>query len=116
MALHYCNKGGCFTLTNTGYCTDHSYMKGQAKRDYSRDRPSMRARGYPKNWPKIRKMKLARDPMCADPLGHHKRMNEIEVARHVHHKDNNPRNNLDTNLQSLCHHCHSVITGRETNE
>ena len=70
------------------------------------DRPSACKRGYGRKWQRLRKMKLARRPMCeccGSPA------NEVD---HVIALSAGGTNEMD-NLQSLCKSCHSRKTVAE---
>lgn len=62
-------------------------------------------------WQRLRAMVLAERPLCA----HCFERGQIVPATDVDHADGDPSNNLRSNLQSLCHACHSVKTMRERN-
>jgi 5-methylcytosine-specific restriction protein A len=72
-------------------------------------RESAYRRGYTKNWQKIRRMHLAKHPLCVEC----EVKDIIEPATDVHHIDGNNRNNVEENLQSLCHQCHSRRTRKD---
>lgn len=64
-------------------------------------------------WKRTRENKLCHDPLCEI----HLIKNQLVPATDVHHlipisKDYSLRFEF-TNLQSLCHYCHSVITSEE---
>lgn len=42
-------------------------------------------------------------------------MGRVKPATDVDHADGDPGNNMRSNLQSLCHECHSTKTMRERN-
>ena len=70
------------------------------------DRPSACKRGYGRKWQRLRKMKLARRPMCeccGSPA------NEVD---HIVALSRGGTNAMD-NLQSLCRSCHSRKTVAE---
>lgn len=60
-------------------------------------------------WQRLRAMVLAERPLCA----HCFERGQIVPATDVDHADGDPSNNLRSNLQSLCHACHSAKTMRE---
>lgn len=62
-------------------------------------------------WQRLRATVLAERPLCA----HCFERGQIVPATDVDHADGDPSNNLRSNLQSLCHACHSVKTMRERN-
>jgi len=59
-------------------------------------------RGYGAAWRKIRKSKLATNPLCEACS----RRGVVSVAALVHHKDHDQFNNSIDNLESLCNDCH----------
>lgn len=96
---HSCNKPGCVRLTSERYCPEH---QRQAEQAYDAQRGTATNRGYDRTWAKVRAMKMSRDPLCERCLVH----GLTVAAVLVHHRDRNPRNNLDENLESLCDPCH----------
>lgn len=62
-------------------------------------------------WQRLRAMVLAERPLCA----HCFERGQIVPATDVDHADGDPSNNARSNLQSLCHACHSTKTMRERN-
>lgn len=81
------------------YCEEHD---GLTRREYDRTRGSSRERGYTGTWEKVRKSFLASCPLCerCEESG------QVKVASIVHHRDRNPRNNIESNLEALCNDCH----------
>ncbi len=70
-------------------------------------RPSAAARGYDRRWQRLRKMVLARDPVCK-ACGR-----EVsEHADHIQAKAAGGSDSLD-NLQGLCAGCHSRKTATQ---
>ena len=72
------------------------------------DRPSPARRGYDARWRRMRRMVLARQPVCATPDCH-------RPSKDVHHIKALVHGGEDSfeNLQGLCHECHSRITATE---
>lgn len=104
-----CNHRGCKAVVQGRYCPAHEResLKGFRKRAYTeRDSPSKR--GYGRRWQRIRRIKLGLHPFC-----------EVRthcpgaVATEVDHIDGDTGNNDGTNLQSICHRCHTAKTNRE---
>ena len=103
-----CKKPGCPNLTNGGYCEAH---KSDARKDRAPDtRPSAQARGYGRRWRRLRKMVLARQPLCEDCI----ERGQVTPASEVHHIVPRVEGGPDSfeNLQALCKPCHSRKTGR----
>ncbi|MFH1672933.1 MAG: HNH endonuclease [Pseudomonadota bacterium] len=91
---HECNYHGCRKLTAERFCEEHAV---QVEKAYDTARGSASERGYTATWAKVRTVKLSRDPLC-------ERCGAAAVL--VHHRDRNPRNNHEENLESLCKDCH----------
>ena len=94
-----CNR--CKRLTDNLYCPECEKIV-LAKKDAERE--TSYARGYDARWRKVRILKLKRTPLCEQCNLH----GFIVRAVLVHHKDRNPRNLSDENLESLCRNCHDI--------
>lgn len=112
--LQRCNYPLCAELVEWGKCEAHRVA---ANKEIDRYRGSSSARGYDRDWQKIRKRVLERDKhICQgdDCLG----QDRITPASHVDHiiphegKDD-PLFRDESNLQSLCRRCHSKKTAAE---
>ena len=79
-----------------------------SSKQYDQQRGSANERGYNYQWQQIRSIKLSTDPLCENCLMH----GVAHVATDVHHRDGNNKNNDLSNLESLCHNCHSALTAR----
>jgi len=108
MTLRYCKAQGCSTLVESGFCDKHKNRERQTDKEYNRTRPSPSRRGYGRQWEKVRKMYLARHPICEEC----ERYGMVELARIVHHIDQDPYNNEFDNLQALCLSCHNKVHGK----
>ena len=101
-----CNHPGCPELVEAGHskCEKHrkEYTREQA-REYDRGRPPSHKRGYDEHWRKLRKMVLAREPLCRRC----KEAGRTKEANLIHHIDENPLNNFIENLEPLCATCHN---------
>ena len=98
-----CNFPGCGEhQVENSYCEKH-WKTVSAK--YEKRRETAVKRGYTSRWHKLRKWKLAKNPVCQNCS-----LKLITtVADIVHHIDKNPKNNKIENLQSLCRYCHDEI-------
>ena len=76
-------------------------------------RESASQRGYGARWRKQRAMFLSAHPLCVDPFGVHPR--QVVAATDVDHIVARRRGGSDdvSNLQALCHSCHSKKTQEE---
>lgn len=96
-----CTHPGCSALAQSGSrCPAHPYERPQAEDS----RPNSAARGYGSRWRRLRKMVLARDPICTAC----KRAPSTD-ADHIVPKSRGGQNTFE-NLQGLCHSCHSSKT------
>ncbi|WP_193483941.1 HNH endonuclease signature motif containing protein [Pulveribacter suum] len=60
-------------------------------------------------WQRLRASVLAEEPLCR----HCHARGLLTEATDVDHRDGNPGNNEQDNLQPLCHSCHSIKTARD---
>jgi 5-methylcytosine-specific restriction protein A len=105
-----CKRPGCVGIVRDGECS-----KCGASRYRTQDnRASANKRGYGSRWRRLRRMVLARQPLCVICEQH----GRIEPAVDVHHIRAKRDGGLDTfeNLQALCHSCHSKVTNAEMRE
>ena len=109
-ALRVCRKLGCQELTRSSFCEAHKDEEEKRKREMwkrtNANRPSSAKLGYGRRWQRLRKMQLAREPLCRECDG---------IATQVDHIVPKSEGGTDDqeNLQSLCHSCHSRKTARE---
>lgn len=103
---HECNYHGCRKLTAERFCEEHAV---QVEKAYDTARGSASERGYTATWAKVREIKISRDPLCQR---HQLKMIDVPAVL-VHHRDKNPRNNREENLESLCRDCHAKEHERE---
>jgi 5-methylcytosine-specific restriction enzyme A len=112
-----CTKPGCRALVEGGgRCPEHPYpprFRGEVERESDARRGGARTRGYDSTWERLRKLKLANDPLCEACLS----VGVIEAADTVDHvtplRDGGPRLEMG-NLQSLSRICHARKTAAET--
>lgn len=105
---HACAYQGCAALVREErYCPKHLQ---QSRGAYDQERGSAAQRGYGARWRRLRAMKLAADPICADP--YHRHPGQIIEATEVDHILPRAQGGTDAwgNLQSLCGPCHSYKT------
>lgn len=60
-------------------------------------------------WQRLRALVITEEPLCR----HCSERGLIVCASDVDHVDGNPGNNDRSNLQSLCHSCHSIKTASD---
>jgi 5-methylcytosine-specific restriction endonuclease McrA len=65
-------------------------------------------RGYGSHWKKVRKAKLAANPVCQMPGC------PGRFATQVHHIDHKTTNNAPGNLLSTCNECHQKYHGQHS--
>jgi len=96
-----CPHDGCAELVPSGSRCSHHPRRADV-------RPSAHRRGYGSvQWLRLRKMTLARDPVCVKCEGR-----EATVADHVIPKKRGGQDSL-ANLQGLCRACHAFKTLQE---
>jgi len=105
-----CAATGCRALVaGGGYCPAH---KRQKMAGYDQGRGTSAQRGYGYHWQQLRAYVLAREPLCRDCW----KRGRVVPATDVDHII--PRvkggSDDDSNLQPLCHSCHSAKTMRES--
>ena len=108
-AAKACLHPGCRATTKRGYCAEHARQRRQQRRcdDPSDDFYASR------RWRRFRALQLRESPLCIACLEEGRSV----VAVHVDHiKTRRERPDLEfdsSNVQSLCHSCHSRKTRRE---
>lgn len=113
-----CLTPGCANLALGGYCEACATRLAGERPDGAGEmrqarRPSSAARGYGHRWRRLRRLQLARQPLCADPFGAHDGAPVLATdVDHIQARRQGGRDRMD-NLQSLCHNCHSRKTARE---
>lgn len=114
---HPCRHIGCGKLVEYGkaYCPEHQAAADERKRDTTRiyDDKRPEAKFYKgTRWQKLRRMFLAKHPLCEVCL----REGRIEPAKIVDHikeiTDGGARYDED-NLQALCLSCHNTKTAEQ---
>ena len=103
-ALKPCSYPGCSALVAHGRCDQHPYPDAH-------DHESQRLYNT-RQWKRIRRAQLVKDPWCADCLGDGIYMPASEVDHILPHRGD-PIKFYTGPLQSLCHICHSRKTASE---
>lgn len=112
-----CRKPGCPRLSRAahGYCEEHAHIaqakaeEAQRRRQASDRRGSAQSRGYDANWQRVRKAKLASVKGLCEEC---QREGKLRPAQVVHHRDEDSRNNAQSNLEALCRDHHEMRHGR----
>lgn len=115
--LVVCGHPGCSAVTSDGgLCAEHRKNRGDSGkaarvRQRYRDRGTSSERGYDIVWQRLRKMVLAKEPLCRAC----KASGRLTVATVVDHiiPMSAGGENDDGNLQPLCKPCHDSKTYRE---
>jgi 5-methylcytosine-specific restriction protein A len=109
--LSLCVVTGCPVMVASGRCAEH---EAETRRDTDRRRPNGYQRGWSAEWSRFSKKYLAEHPQCESlrctNLPTWQRPNSTDVD----HVDGSGRTGAraydTTNLQALCHSCHSSKT------
>lgn len=109
---HGCAEPGCPGLAEAGkmYCSRHA---GKEPEKAPAEVRSGASRGYGKKWQKFRKTYLAVHPLCVECLKEGKYVMATDVDHIVPHRGDMELFWDMSNLQALCHSCHSKKTNRE---
>lgn len=111
--MSLCTSPGCPNLVPFGKCDEH---KAQARQDSDRKRPHAAARGYDHKWQRFRADYLSRHRECEGDTCMRLPWWNRPDATDVDHSDglgpHGPRGYDESNLQALCHACHSAKTAR----
>ena len=103
-----CRYPGCPKLVPGRYCEEHQKLVDKQYERYERD-PAEKKR-YGRAWKRIRDRYIATHPLCEECLKH----GVYTPATEVHHRLPLSRGgtHIDSNLEALCHECHSRITAK----
>jgi 5-methylcytosine-specific restriction protein A len=108
-ARNICREPGCGRSCTGRYCTAHTAPgTSHARLDKERYRGSAASRGYGRRWEQLRKMVLARDPLCRIAITC-QGMRPSTDADHIIPKRLGGEDTME-NLQGACHACHSYKT------
>ena len=115
--LKVCRHAGCQELTRdpSGYCPKHKEAAEARARKWKAEQDSQREsayrRGYGARWRKLRAQILMDEPLCREC----RKAGRIVPATDVDHIVARADGGTDdrSNLQPLCHACHSRKTVRE---
>lgn len=106
-----CLSPGCAAVVPAGaggWCDAHRPTS-------SDERGSAASRGYGARHRRLRKMVLSEEPLCRDIYGEHAAAGRVELSTDMDHIIPLSRGgtNRRSNLQGLCHSCHSRKTAME---
>lgn len=109
--LRPCRQPGCYVLVSSGYCEDHQ-LKYQDRR--SEEAQSWRWMYKTNEWINtLRPDQLLREPFCRECARKSVRTRATDVDHIRDHKGDWALFSDPSNLESLCHICHSKKTARE---
>ena len=109
--LRPCRHPGCYVLVPGGYCDAHR-LKRESER--SEEAKSWRWMYQTPEWTDdLRPTQLLREPFCRICAQNGKRVWATDVDHIVDHKGDWSRVTDRSNLESLCHSCHSRKKARE---
>lgn len=103
-----CRRPGCPGLVRAGVCSRCGPLRTRVQAAHDEQRGTAAQRGYDGRWQRLRLAFLNEHPVCAHCLA----SGFVVPATDVHHLV--PRrdggSDADSNLQALCHACHSRVT------
>lgn len=109
--LRPCRHPGCSTLVRGGYCDAHQPKRIDQRNEESK---SWRWMYQTAMWQdELRPEQLLREPFCRECARYGLRVRATDVDHIVDHKGDWHVFCDTTNLESLCHPCHSRKTARE---
>lgn len=109
--LRPCRHPGCSALVTDGYCEVHR-PKDRGRR--GEEAQSWRWMYQTDEWKYgLRPTQLLEEPFCRECAKHGHRVRATDVDHIVDHKGDWARFTDHSNLESLCHSCHSRKTARE---
>jgi 5-methylcytosine-specific restriction protein A len=126
-APHPCNSPSCHRLVWSGmYCAEHVAKQQQSNRDRDRRRMAKKDTAQAARirssaaWQRVRRLQLARNPLCCDPFNNHQRTGNTVTGTQVHHIVGlSVRPDLALhmdNLVSVCTKCHSQLERKASME
>lgn len=109
--LRPCRHPGCSVLVRGGYCDEHQPKRIDQRSEESK---SWRWMYQTAKWKdELRPEQLMREPFCRECARYGLRVRATDVDHIVDHKGDWHVFCDATNLESLCHPCHSRKTARE---
>jgi 5-methylcytosine-specific restriction enzyme A len=112
-ALKVCQRPGCGALCNGRFCKQHAGAAPaiERRRVFDRERGSACARGYGRRHQRLRKLVLARDPLCTVKIMCDGTAPSTDYDHMVPLAEGG-ENTLE-NAAGACHACHSYKTATE---
>ena len=101
------------TRNDSGFCDSCEPKQKLKQKEYDKRRGSAAKRGYGRRWQKIRAAFLAANPLCADCMERGIVTVATDVDHIIPHKGDQELMWDWSNLQGLCHSCHSRKTAKE---
>ena len=87
-----------------------AFAKASYQNSYDDKRLSSSARGYDNSWRVVRKQHLTNSPLCELCLKEGRYVPGQDIHHKVKLRDRPDLRDDSTNLQTLCHSCHSTLT------
>ena len=107
--LRPCLYPGCYRLVPGGYCAEHQ----PKPKERSQEAQAWRWMYQTQDWKTLRSEQLLREPWCRECAQHGIRTRATDVDHIRDHKGDWAVFIDASNLQSLCHSCHSRKTAAE---
>lgn len=103
-----CRRPGCAGIVRDGVCSSCGPLRRAQQVEQDAQRGTAAQRGYGGRWQRVRAMFLRSHPLCVDCL----RSGLTTAATDVHHlvAKRSGGGDDESNLEALCHSCHSKRT------
>lgn len=105
-----CRRPGCPGTVRDRVCSVCGPQRAQRQAEHDERRGTAAERGYDRRWQQIRLRFLRQNPLCVTCLARGQVTPATDVDHIIPRRAGGPDD--ESNLQALCHSCHSAKTAR----